>query len=180
MSSKFIPKSKISNTHNNYTWSNQNVEWSSVGVKEDKSIKEEKNFMKSEKERIEKIPLEELTFRDIYKFPFHRAKYGTWVYDVDSNFIFQFENYYDDKGNYVENLKEQQEKCLQILNGEIEEYNRHKVESKNGEIYINDVHFITIRNWGRLTGVGAYNLDSEYACKIQDTLEKFIVEKFKK
>ena len=28
-----------------------------------------------------------------------------------------------------------------------------------------------------LTGTGAYNLDSEYACKIQDTLEEFIVEK---
>jgi hypothetical protein len=36
---------------------------------------------------------------------------------------------------------------------------------------------ILIRGWGNLTGCGAYNLDGEYAGKIQDTLEEYIIEK---
>jgi hypothetical protein len=38
---------------------------------------------------------------------------------------------------------------------------------------------ILIRGWGNLTGVGSYNLDGEYAAKIQDTLAEYIVEKLK-
>jgi hypothetical protein len=40
--------------------------------------------------------------------------------------------------------------------------------------------FILIRGWGNLTGTGSYNLDGEYAGKIQDTLAEYIVEKLNK
>ena len=36
-----------------------------------------------------------------------------------------------------------------------------------------------IRGWGNLTGVGAYNLNGDYATKIQDTLAEYIIEKLK-
>ena len=40
--------------------------------------------------------------------------------------------------------------------------------------------FILIRGWGNLTGTGSYNLDGEYAGKIQDSLAEYIVEKLNK
>ena len=40
--------------------------------------------------------------------------------------------------------------------------------------------FILIRGWGNLTGAGSYNLDGEYAGKIQDTLAEYIVQKLNK
>lgn len=175
MSSKFIPNSPKSfnmPTTNEYEW------YSMGSSKEDKAEKEEMEkydrTMKSEKERIESIPLEELSFRDLYQFPFHKAKYGSWVYDSDSNFIFQFE--FDNK--------ETQDKIIKILNGDIAEYNRQDVRVDGGciEININGdwLNAILIRGWGLLTGVGAYNLDSKRAAKIQDTLQEYIVEKLSK
>ena len=89
------------------------------------------------------------------------------MYDAKDNFIFQFEF----------NNEETREKIIQILNGELLEYKKNKTESKGGQIFINDQLAITIRGWGGLTGTGAYNLDGEWAGKIQDSLQKFIVEK---
>jgi hypothetical protein len=124
----------------------------------------------AEKERTEAIPLEQLSFRDLYQFPFHQASYGSWVYDANSNFIFQFEF----------SNKETEEKCINILNGDLTDYKRQDVEFKNGEIFVNGESFILIRGWGNLTGCGAYNLDGDYAAKIQDTLAEYIVEKLNK
>lgn len=165
MSSKFIPKSRI--THQATTW-----EWESKPIskaereKEERENREYNNKMESEKQRIQSIPLEKLSFRDLYTEPFKDTSRIGWVYSGD-NFIFQFLSYND----------ETNKKCLQILNGKLLEYNRHDVKHLNGEITINDVPFILIRGWGRLTGTGAYNLDAEYACRIQDTLAEYIVEK---
>jgi len=112
-----------------------------------------------------------LSFKDLYEFPFHQAKYGSWVYDKNSNFIFEFEN----------GTKEVRDKLIQILNGELEEYNRREVRENDGyiEVKVEDKwhNLILIRGWGSLTGVGGYNLDGEYAGKIQDTLADYIKEK---
>jgi len=51
-----------------------------------------------------------------YNRPFHRAEYGTWVYDAKSNFVFQFENEYDDKGRYIDRIKELQQEIIFSLN----------------------------------------------------------------
>lgn len=164
--SKYIPKSRAQHTTIDIEWSN--ATWSSkTNKKEQEETEEYYNNLAKEKERIENIPLEELTFRDLYKFPFRQAKYVSWVYDKNSNFIFQFEF----------SNKETREKCIQILNEELLYYKKQEVEAKNGEIFVNGEHFITIRGWGNLTGVGSYNLDGKYAAKIQDTLEQYIVEK---
>lgn len=174
--SKFIPKSRLSKQAQQ--WSNYlpNGYWRSKPItkedkEEQKKYKEEMIYLAKEKERIESIPLDELSFRDLYQFPFHQAKFGTWVYDSNSNFIFQFQF----------NNKETQEKAIQILNGEYESKLPNKFVHKDGTIYL-DVDgelkdFILIRGWGNLTGGGSYNLDGEYAGKIQDTLAEFIVEK---
>ena len=160
MSSKYIPKSKLSRITPAFEWSSDAIDFKNI-------VEDYKNPLASEKERIEAIPLEQLEFTDLYEFPFHTSKYGGWVYDAKDNFIFQFEF----------NNEETREKIIQILNGELLEYKKNKIESKGGQIFINDRLAITIRGWGGLTGTGAYNLDGEWAGKIQDSLQKFIVEK---
>ena len=176
--SKFIPKSRLNKQTTQ--WSNflPNDYWESRPTKEDKEqqkkYQEEMSFKETEKQRIESIPLEEVSFRDLYQFPFHQAKYGTWVYDANSNFIFQFE---------MDN-KTTQESCIRILNGEISPTKENKFLHKDGTIYLDkegELHdFILIRGWGNLTGTGSYNLDGEYAGKIQDSLAEYIVEKLNK
>ena len=183
MSSKFIPKSRIKTQVFNTEWSNflkkddsNYISFASPekDLEEDKKYKEEKNHMRLEKERIESIPLGDLTFRDLYKFPFHRAKYGSWVYDANSNFIFQFEF----------RKEETRDKVVGILNGEDIATKNRIFRNDNGmiQIFYEDIWHdaILIRGWGNLTGVGAYNLDGEYAAKIQDTLADYIVEELNK
>ena len=149
----------------------QTWEYSSMAVKEDKEEekrnKEYRQSLLAKKLSIESKPLEEVSFRDLYQFPFHQAKYGSWVYDANSNFIFQFQF----------NDEETRNKTIQILNGELVDYKGQNATLKDGIIYIDDVEFIMIRGWGNLTGVGAYNLDGEYASRIQDTLAEYIIEK---
>jgi hypothetical protein len=109
MPSKFIKNSRINNSPKSST---NEYEWYSMGnSKQDNEEKAEmekySRTLKAEKERIEAIPLEELSFKDLYQFPFHQEEYSSWVYDANSNFIFQFE--FDNKGT--------QEKIIKILNG---------------------------------------------------------------
>src|SRR5690606_12220059 len=117
--------------------------------------------------------VEELTFRDAYSFPFKTTGHS-WVYDSEYQFMFQFQ-FRNDRT---------QSKIIQILNGEVEEYNRHPLKHEQGMIYIFNKdkweEFILIRGWGNLTGVGGYNLPPEKAVKIQDTLAEFIIEKLGK
>jgi len=175
MSSKFIKNSRVTNRPKSFTTPvPDRYEWYSMGDtkenrEEEKQHKEYKERQRLEKERIESIPLEELSFRDIYKLPFHQAKYGNWVYDVNSNFIFQFEFSGEDT----------RKKVIDILNGDLTEYKRQDVDYKEGVVTVDGIDFILIRGWGNLTGVGAYNLSGECAGKIQDTLAEYIVEKLK-
>lgn len=113
------------------------------------------------------------TYKDIYKFPLRKNTYGTWVYDQESNFVFQFEPKYSN-GEYAEGWIDFEKKVLQTLNGCHEKF-EGKFTAKNGEIFYNDLHVITIRGWGNLTGTGARNLPAEVAANIQDTFCDFIV-----
>lgn len=119
-----------------------------------------------------------------YNQPFHRAKYGTWVYDAKSNFVFQFENKYDSNGNLIDGLKDLQEQVIFSLNSlynEPIEGLKLSIDA-NDECMIlnNDIPFIMIRGWGNLTGIGGYNFDLEKASKIQDDFRDWIIYKLTK
>lgn len=171
MSSKFNMKSK----------SNNNVIWSSKPYSQDYLDKEKaetnrvSQFYLAKKLIIESKHLEEVSFRDLYEFPFRGESYS-WVYDKNNNFIFQFE---------IDN-KKTREKCLSIINGDLTPTKGNSFVHDGGVIYLEKngdrLPIILIRGWGNLTGIGAYNLDGEYASKIQDTLAVFIVNQltFKK
>ena len=95
MSSKFIKNSRITNKTIPVFNDTKSEMWYSFATPDNLKEKEETRLWKekqqAEKDRIESIPLEKLSFKDLYQFPFHQAKYGSWVYDANSNFIFQFE-----------------------------------------------------------------------------------------
>lgn len=176
MSSKFIKKSRISSAPiYTPTEVKSNDMWysfaSTDNSKEGKENKLYKENQQKNKDRVESIPVDELTFKDLYEFPFHQAKYGSWVYDAKGNFIFQFQS-----GGIGD-----KEKIINILNGELEEYNRQDIRGGDGLIEISSKgewrELILIRGWGNLTGIGAHNLDGDYAAKIQDSLQEYIVEK---
>lgn len=114
-----------------------------------------------------------------YKQPFHIAKYISWVYDAKNNFVFQFENEFDEKDEYKVGIKELQKKIIESLNSEehspIPTLNLKKDSSIR--VYNNEELFITIRGWGNLTGVGAHNLPSSEAVKIQDNFRDWLIYK---
>jgi HKD family nuclease len=112
------------------------------------------------------------TYKDVYQLPLRMQKYGSWVYDANNNFVFEFE---------IEN-KEKQQLLLDVINGEKKLYNPDAVfHHKDGYIFTDKgVEVILIRGWGNLTGTGAMNLSSEEAANIQDTFAEFIVEQLNK
>lgn len=169
--SKFIPKKKVM-PQPAWEWSSKPYSKAEL-AKEEEENKKYKDKMLSEKNRIETISLEQLSFKDLYKFPFRDSGYS-WVYDANGNFIFQFET----------DNKETIDKCLAIINGDSLSAKENAFVHDGGVIYLvvgNDRRpLILIRGWGNLTGSGAYNLNGEYASKIQDTLAEYIVEKLTK
>lgn len=123
---------------------------------------------------------------NFYTQPFHQAKYGTWVYDSKSNFVFQFDevNKYDTKGNYLAGVKELRQDVILALNSishtPINELNLTVNPNDETEILNNGELFITIRGWGNLTGIGAHNFTSDKATKIQNDFRDWIIYKLSK
>lgn len=149
-----------------YTWQNF-----APGINAPTQITMDDN-LEAEKERIEAIPLEKLSFTDVYTFPFKNI-HTSWVYDSQDNFIFEF----------CTDSKQTREKFLSILNNTVTDYNRHDARYVDGFIELKHldewVRFILIRGWGSLTSNGGYNLSGEYASKIQDSLAEYIIDKLK-
>jgi hypothetical protein len=116
-----------------------------------------------------------------YKQPFRRPKYGSWVYDANENFVFQFETKFNDKGDYAEGEKELQAAVINSINAEnhqpIKELNLSVDKDDENCILNNDAEFIIIRGWGNLTGVGANNFPAEKAAKIQDDFRDWLIRK---
>lgn len=106
-------------------------------------------------------------WQDIYKLPLIKSEYGSWVYDSNNNFVFQFQ---------IRN-EEARDKILEIINGDREPTKDNKVEYQEGHILSNGKELILIRGWGNLTGVGGHNLPAQDAANIQDTFADYIVDK---
>lgn len=142
---------------------------------ENKGANSRKELIEIFKDHLNNLPSrpKELTF---YNRPFHQAKYGTWVYDANTNFIFQF----DDKIS-----KEERDLIIFRLNAldknteEIPDYNL-QYDTINAEIKNNGKPFIEIRGWGNLTGTGANNFSAEKASRIQDDLANWIIDRLTK
>ena len=83
---------------------------------------------------------------------------------------------------------ETKNKIIAIINGEskIKIANKSKFYHKNdgivyckileGEKEGSEYKMFRMRGWGMLTGVGGYNLDAEYAAKIQDEFMEYCIK----
>lgn len=115
------------------------------------------------------------TWQDVYRDPpFVKDEIGTWIYDSERNFLFQFEIPWSNQGMI--------DKLLSVINGEtIFTNDKLRFRHEGGYILDNlDQKIILIRGWGNLTGIGGLNLPEEQARNIQDTLAEFIVERLNK
>lgn len=117
------------------------------------------------------------SYKDIYVFPL-RVR-GSWVLDHLGQFVFQFEPKFDKKGNFAEGWKDFEKRVIYALNGIPQKF-KHSFEAKDGEIFCNGIHVMTIRGWGNLTGIGGHNLPAQEAINVQDTFCAFIIETLNK
>lgn len=173
MSSKFIPQKGSSPyiKSSEETWSTFSGGWNNPSKEERKAeIYAQKQFERK-KVRLQKMPLSEISFLDVYEFPLTLLSYGNHVWDAEGNMVFQFEKVASNAKKLI----------VDALNSLYEPQGAYNFKHENGEIFIEVdsewKHCITIRGWGGLTGIGGYNLDSEKACKIQDTFADWIVSK---
>lgn len=170
MGSKFIPSKGKTKKKEPLTW------LSFIGDVDNKPSKEEKEYnkkMELKKKELRNIPVEGITFRDVYTLPLRLNEYSGWVYDSEGHFLFQFDGEVDE------------ERIVNILNGIAEDKGiRNNLKYDDGEIYVesegNWELLITIRGWGGLTGIGGYDLDEERAVRIQDTLGQWIIKTLNK
>jgi len=116
-------------------------------------------------------------WKDIYELPLkdgyvsEEGWFSGRIYDSKENFVFQF---------LIEKDKNQKN-ALEVINGEkIIKSQDLTFRHENGCVYCNDKKFLLIRGWGRLTGVGGYNLNEETAMKVQDIFTEFIVKQLNK
>jgi len=145
---------------------------SSAGTAADSGIKPTVNLSAD----IEANPMlcEVRLYKEYFKFPLKRqySKVFTDDYGMALDFVLPMmvENAFkisdDDKDNVV-----------RILNGEKATMGvKLNLEYKGGTIYANGQEFMWVRSWGRLTGIGGYNLPSEKASAIQDDFAKYVID----
>lgn len=170
--SRFIPNAK-KHSPLSYVWQSKPYSQEEKDKDKAESDKVRQEYL-DKKLSIESKELNTVSFKDLYQFPFKMGYMSSWVYDANNSFIFQF----------VFGGEKLRNKVIKILNGELEEYNRREVKHESGYIKVkveDEWHdFILIRGHGNLCGIGGYNLDGEYAGKIQDTLAEYIIEKLNK
>ncbi len=107
-----------------------------------------------------------MDFKDYFKFPLKIVE--DLVFTADGKRALDF----------ARNLTNfQRRNILQILNGEDQRSTDLELTYKDGEVMHKGEHFITIRGWGYLTGIGGLNLHNDIAEDIQDEFGKYIVLK---
>ena len=112
---------------------------------------------------------------EFYKPPFTDKYKCGYIYDVNSNFMFQFETY---------NV-ELYSKILNHLNGKSSTNHIFRLNPDNPLcIQMKQAYawtdIITIGDWENITGVEGYNFTNEKAKKIQDDLAQWLVYKLNK
>lgn len=114
---------------------------------------------------------------NFYKRPFKSIIESGRVYDVDDNFMFQFE---------MDDIQLQKDIINHLNNDNESRFNRFRrhpedpivvqIQSDSGKW----CDIIMIRGWGNLTGSGAHNFKQEKAIKIQDNLVDWLLQKLNK
>ena len=75
------------------------------------------------------------TYKDIYKLPFRKSKYGSHVSDSVWNFVFQFEPKFTKEGQYIDGWIDFETKILDCLNGKCDMNYDGVFTLKDGEIF---------------------------------------------
>jgi hypothetical protein len=116
-------------------------------------------------------------FRDYYKFPLKKEDDYRNVFTSDNRLAFQF--LISDDSSFLKFDDESQQVIVDVINGEkkISHLWTSDLEYRNGNVLVDNRIVLTVRGWGMLTGVGAYNLPSDEAAKIQDDFGQYITNK---
>jgi hypothetical protein len=118
-----------------------------------------------------------MSFKDYYKFPLFKEEEYQNVYTSDGNHAFEFP-YIEDSAFFIITDSDQQ-LITNVINGcdKLSHFYVGHFEYKNGDILLDGRIIITVRGWGMLTGIGAYNLSAKLASKIQDEFGQYITDK---
>lgn len=117
----------------------------------------------------------QLNFKEVYQLP---LKIDEWskIYIKSNNNVITFNQlvgYRDSDFVYLQKL-------LDIINGDTNEVVKDaEYIVDEGHIRVDGEPVFLLRGWGHLTGVGALNLDSKTAAKIQDDFAEWVVNKLK-
>lgn len=106
-----------------------------------------------------------ITFKDTFKAPFSLDEYLVYVWTADKKPAFCSCTQDESLLNRV----------ISKLNGESTE-KFDNVTTEALRILINGKPVLLTRGWGRLTGIGGYNLNYEDAIKIQDDFIHWTIE----
>lgn len=120
------------------------------------------------------------TYKDFYKPPYSISKYGSHIWDSKDHMVAQFEYKFTKQGNFDPEFKKLTENILEVLSSDDKKLESNHTFRKEGLHIFIDNYFqpiITIRGWGRLTGIGGYNLSDEDAINVQDTFADWIVNR---
>lgn len=113
-------------------------------------------------------------YKDYFKFPLKRQYSKVFTSDYGMALDFVQPMMVDNAFNISDDDKDS---VVKILNGAKAKISVDlKLEYKDGTIYANNMEFMWVRSWGRLTGVGGYNLPSEKAAAIQDDFAKYVID----
>lgn len=118
-------------------------------------------------------------FKDYFKFPLKMWEFmDIKVFTDDNGMAFDW---------MVNCPREVKEKLLDVINGYVPakfsvlsefKYDGSKIVCKlTSDNETRQINLCLIRGWGRLTGIGGYNLDPDKAAEIQDAFAEYCVDK---
>jgi len=112
------------------------------------------------------------SWKDIWKGPFWSDDYG-WVYDKDNTPVFTADDLTEENDKFINTLTDD---IAAVLNGKEANQKYNGFEIKDGcDIYLSDVCIGYFGGWWHMCG--GLKLSSEEACKYQDKLIEFVINK---
>ena len=115
-----------------------------------------------------------MEWRDVYQLPFS-GDCGGYVFSKNSTMTLTFDNIY---GVYAfQGIRSIKEDIVDKLNGDSNiKFDQTFTVRDDVKVYYGDEYVFMVRGWGKLTGVGGYNLPKDEAERIQNDFTKWILE----